>query len=98
MCPGVHAKVAARSRSGPITKHGNRRIIRHGADLNWPGVPCVFNPDYPPLKRWQTSFLINTRATGAQKKKAIVALGRKLAIDLWRINTNRSTAAKLGLK
>jgi len=56
-----------------------------------------FQPEYPPLKKWRP-VLLNSRATGAQKKKAIVAVGRKLAIDLWRINTGRSTAAKLGLK
>ena len=94
MCPGVHAS-GGRSRSGPITKHGNRRIRTALIELAWRTVR--FQPDYPPLKRWQP-VLIDTRATGAQKKKAIVALGRKLAIDLWRINTNRSTAAKLGLK
>ena len=32
------------------------------------------------------------------RKKAIVAVGRRLAIDLWRINTGRATAEKLGLK
>jgi len=50
-----------------------------------------------PLKKWKL-VLINPKATGAAKKKAIVAVGRRLAIDLWRINTGKSTAAKLGLK
>jgi transposase len=94
MCPGVHAS-GGRSRSGPITKHGNRRIRTALIELAWRSVR--FQPDYPPLKRWQP-ILLNSRASGAQKKKAIVAVGRRLAIDLWRINTGRSTAAKLGLK
>jgi len=42
--------------------------------------------------------LLSTKATGGAKKKAIVAVGRKLAIDLWRLNTARTTAAKLGFK
>jgi len=84
-----------RSRSGPITKHGNRRIRTALIELAWRSVR--FQPDYGPMKRWRP-ILLNSRATGAQKKKAIVAVGRRLAIDLWRINTGRSTAAKLGLK
>jgi transposase len=94
MCPGVHAS-GGKSRSGPITKHGNRRIRTALIELAW---RCVrFQPEYPPLKKWQP-VLLNSRSTGAQKKKAIVAVGRKLAIDLWRIHTGRSSAAKLGLK
>ena len=37
------------------------------------------------------------RATGAQRKKAIVAVARHLAVDLWRVHTGRNTAAQLGL-
>ena len=36
-------------------------------------------------------------ATGAQRKKAIVAVARRLAVDLWRVHTGRYTAAQLGL-
>jgi hypothetical protein len=38
-----------------------------------------------------------SRATGAQRKKAIVAVARHLAVDLWRVHTGRNTAAQLGL-
>lgn len=94
MCPGVHSS-GPKTRSGPITKHGNRRIRTALIELAW---RCVrFQPEYPPLKKWKP-VLINPKATGAAKKKAIVAVGRRLAIDLWRINTGKSTAAKLGLK
>jgi hypothetical protein len=37
------------------------------------------------------------RATGGQRKKAIVAVARHLAVDLWRLHTGRNTAAQLGL-
>jgi hypothetical protein len=36
-------------------------------------------------------------ATGAARKKAIVAVARQLAIDLWRIRTGRCCAEQLGL-
>jgi transposase len=94
MCPGVHSS-GTKTRTGPITKHGNRRIRTALIELAW---RCLqFQPDYPPLKKWKP-ILINTKATGAAKKKAIVAVGRRLAIDLWRINTGRTTTEKLGLK
>jgi len=94
MCPSVHASGAS-LRSGSITKHGNRRIRTALIELAW---RCVrFQPDYPPLQRWRP-VLFSPKAGGAAKKKAIVAVGRRLAIDLWRLNTGRSTPAKLGLK
>ena len=94
MCPGVHAS-GGHSRNGPITKHGNRRIRTALIELAW---RCVrFQPEYPPLKKWRP-VLLNTKATGAAKKKAIVAVGRRLAIDLWRINIGQATKGKLGLK
>jgi transposase len=38
------------------------------------------------------------KATGAARKKAIVAVARQLAVDLWRLHTGRCTAAQLGLR
>jgi transposase len=94
MCPGVRAS-GGRSRSGPITKHGNRRIRTALVELAW---RCTFfQPEYPPIKKWRP-LLLNPKSTGAAKKKAIVAVGRRLAIDLWRLNTGRSSREKLGLK
>lgn len=94
LCPGVHAS-GGRSRTGPITKHGNRRLRTALIELSW---RCLqFQPDYPPMAKWRP-VLLNPKATGAAKKKAIVAVGRKLAIDLWRLNTGKATKQKLGLK
>ena|SRR5579859_1737788 len=94
LCPGVRAS-GPRSRNGPITKHGNRRLRTALIELAW---RCLrFQPDYGPIKKWRP-VLLSTKATSGARKKAIVAVGRKLAIDLWRLNTARTTAAKLGLK
>jgi hypothetical protein len=38
------------------------------------------------------------RATRSQRKKAIVAVARQLAVDLWRLHTGRCTPAVLGFK
>jgi len=79
---------------GSITKHGNPRIRKALIELSWRIVR--FQPQYPPIQRWK-KIIQNRMATSAAKKKAIVAIGRKLAIDLWRINTGRTTPEKLGL-
>jgi hypothetical protein len=39
-----------------------------------------------------------SRAIGAVRKKAIVAVARRLAVDLWPLHTGRCTAEQLGLK
>lgn len=38
-----------------------------------------------------------SRAGGSRRKKAIVALARQLAVDLWRLQTGRVQLADLGL-
>jgi hypothetical protein len=35
---------------------------------------------------------------GAVRKKAIVAVARRLAVDLWRLRTGQRTAEQLGFK
>jgi hypothetical protein len=43
-------------------------------------------------------FAKGSKVGRAMRKKAIVALARQLAVDLWRMKTGRSTPEKLGLK
>ena len=93
MCPSVHS-TGNKTRTGPITKHGNRRIRTALIELAWRTLR--FQPQYPPLQRWRP-VLANRQASAAARKKAIVAVGRRLAIDLWRLNTGRTTAQQLGL-
>lgn len=92
MCPGVQAS-GNRRVQGSITKHGNPRIRRLLVEMAWRVVR--FQPDYGPVKRWKSVLALKTHPGG--RKKAIVAIGRKLAIDLWRLETQRTTAEKLCL-
>ena len=94
MCPGVRAS-GNKQQSGSITKHGNRRLRTALVELAWRWVR--FQPAYPPVKR-RLEVLLSAKASGAAKKKAIVAVGRHLAIDLWRLNTGRTTTEKLCLQ
>jgi hypothetical protein len=52
------------------------------------------------VRKWRQILAPQPRgalATGAARKKAIVAVARQLAVDLWRIKTGRLSAEELGL-
>lgn len=82
-------------RQGSITKHGNPRLRRLLIEMAWRMV--LFQPDYEPVRHWN-KVLGNPKAGSGQRKKAIVAVGRRLVIDLWRINTGRCQPQDVGLK
>ncbi len=92
LCPGVQAS-GSHSISGSITKHGNPRLRRLLIELAWRVIR--YQPSYGPVVRWR-EVLGQTQNRGA-RKKAIVAIARKLAIDIWRMETGRATAAVLHL-
>lgn len=94
LCPGVRQSGAS-SQNGSITRHGNRRIRTTLIEMAW---RCLkFQRDYPPLRQ-RLGVLENSKAVSGAKKKAIVAVARHLAVDLWRINTGRCTAQARGLR
>jgi hypothetical protein len=55
-------------------------------------------PNYKGVRRWKERLKKGVLTTGAARKKAIVALARQLAIDLWRIRTGQLTQEQLGLE
>jgi transposase len=95
LCPGEHTSGSKRVR-GSVTKHGNPRLRAALVELAWRMVR--FQPNYPPVQRRLALLAKGSRATGAARKKAIVAVARRLAVDLWRLHTGRCSAAQLGLK
>jgi hypothetical protein len=48
------------------------------------------------VRKWRAILAKGALATGAARKKAIVAVARQL-VDLWRIKTGRLRAEELGL-
>ena len=56
-----------------------------------------FQPNYKPVVKWRQILQKGALATGAARKKAIVAVARQLAVDLWRIRTGRLRPEQLGL-
>src|SRR6266446_4053681 len=94
LCPGEHSSGNTRLQSC-VTKHGNPRLRAALVELAWRLVR--FQPNYKPIVKWRQILAKGALATGAARKKAIVAVARQLAVDLWRIRTGRVSAAKLGL-
>jgi transposase len=95
LCPGEHSSGAKRVQ-GSVTKHGNPRLRASLVELAWRLVR--FQPDYPPVKARLPLLAKGAKATGAARKKAIIAVARHLAVDLWRLHTGQCSAEKLGLK
>ena len=94
LCPGEHTSGNKRI-PGSVTKHGNPRLRAALVECAWRMVR--FQPHYPPVKKRLHLLAKGAHATGAQRKKAIVAVARHLAVDLWRIHTGRNSAQQLGL-
>jgi transposase len=94
LCPGEYSSGNTRLQRS-VTKHGNPRLRAALVELAWRLVR--FQPDYKPVLKWRETLRKGALATGAARKKAIVAVARQLAVDLWRIRTGRLSAEALGL-
>lgn len=87
-CAGEYT-TGNRRREGAIDKQGNRRVRRVLVEAVWRLL--LWQPQYPPLQRLREAKGQRTR------KRATIAAARRLAIDLWRLATGRTTAEKVGL-
>ena len=79
-------------RLGSITKVGSSRLRSWLIELAW-RLPR-FQPNYPPIVQWRQSLSSSNKVI---KKKAIVAVARRVAIDIWKMRTGRKTPQELGL-
>lgn len=93
LCPREHSSGGKR-RSGSINKSGNPRVRAMLVEMVW--RMTRWQPTYHALKKWVPVLGDPSRSAGA-RKKAIVAVARQLAVDLWRLFTGQTTAEKLGL-
>lgn len=94
LCPGEYSSGNTRVQ-GCVTKHGNPRLRAALVELAWRLVR--FQPNYKPIVKWRRVLAKGALATGAARKKAIVAVARQLAVDLWRIRTAQLKPEQLGL-
>lgn len=88
-CPGEHSSGGKRL-LGSIDRMGNGRVRTLLVEAVWRFL------------RWQPGWKaaqgmkVKLAGGAALKKKTVVALARRLAIDLWRWRTGRATLAELG--
>jgi len=95
LCPGEYSSGNTRLQSC-VTKHGNPRLRAALVELAWRLVR--FQPKYKPVVKWRQILAKGALATGAARKKAIVAVARQLAVDLWRVRTGRCKPEVFGLE
>ena len=79
-------------RLGSITKVGVPAIRRIITEMVWRMI--LFQPEYKAVQKWREVLEGSNRGL---KKKAVVAIGRQLMVDIWRLQTGRITAQELGL-
>jgi len=94
LCPSEYSSGKTRLQSC-VTKHGNPRLRAALVETAWRLVR--FQPEYRAVVKWRHLLGKGALATGAARKKAIVAVARQLAVDLWRVRTGRVRAETLGL-
>jgi len=79
-------------RLGAITKVGVPAIRRIITEMVWRMI--LFQPQYRAVQKWRE---VLAGANRGLKKKAVVAIGRQLIVDIWRLQTGRISAQELGL-
>ena len=92
LCGGVSSSGRSH-RLLPITKHGNVRLRTALIELAWRMV--LWQPDCLLVQKWRP-VMDHPHATTAARKKAIVAIARQMAVDLWRWRTGKIRPADLG--
>ena len=93
LCPREHSSGGKR-RAGSVSKSGNPRVRAMLVEMVWRMMH--WQPEYKPLQKW-ASVLYSPTPNAAAKKKAVVAIARQLAVDLWRVFTGQVEAEKFGL-
>jgi transposase len=88
-CPGEHSSGGKRQ-VGSIDRMGNGRVRALLVEAVWRFL--LWQPGWKAAQRMKLKLGAGT----AMKKKAVIALARQLAIDLWRWRTGRCTLADLG--
>jgi transposase len=89
LCPGI-SQSGERTHYRGINRHGNPAVRHALVELVWRLVR--WQPQYPPVRS-----LVDKSLSPRSRRKAAVAAARRLAIDLWRLATGRSTPERVGL-
>src|SRR6201984_575133 len=90
LCPGIHLS-DGRGKEGSINRCGNPTVRWSLVEMVWRLM--IWQPHYGPVRQLAARLVKSKRA----KKRLVVMAARRLAIDLWRLETGRTTHEKLGL-
>ena len=90
LCPGIHLS-DERGKEGAINRCGIGLVRWTLVEAVWRLV--IWQPHYPPVRRLAAGLVKSKRA----RKRLVVQAARRLAIDLWRLASGRTTPEKLGL-
>lgn len=90
LCPGIHSS-NGRGREGSINRCGNAAVRWNLVEMVWRLLQ--WQPDYEPVRQLAIGLVKSKRA----KKRLVVKAARQLAVDLWRLQTGRTSAPELGL-
>lgn len=93
LCGGVSSSGQS-ARLLSINKHGNQRLRTLLVELAWRMV--IWQPQCHAVKDWRETLQQKGTSKASARKKAIVAIARQLAVDLWRWRSGQTTAEKLG--
>lgn len=94
-CPSEHS--SGRSQKlGEIDRMGSARLRTLLVEAVW--RLRKWNPGWRGLRKFAEVLGPQAKASGAKKRKAIVACARLLMIDLWRLHTGSATLQGLGLQ
>jgi len=94
LCPGESSS-GPNQRFGSIDRRGNKRIRKQLVEAVW--RLHIWNPGWRGFKKFPYVFGKGVKISAAVRKKAVVACARMLMVDLWRLNTGRTTLENLGL-
>jgi transposase len=90
LCPGIHLS-DGRGKEGSINRCGNPTVRWTLVEMVWRLM--IWQPHYGPVRQLAAGLVKSKRA----KKRLVVMAARRLAIDLWRLETRQTTPEKLGL-
>lgn len=82
-------------RLGSVTKVGNPVVRAILVEMAWRLVRL--QPQCHAVRKWLPVLQDRHKRSASARKKAIVAVARVLAVDLWRLATGQTTPAALGL-
>ena len=85
LCPGIHQS-DGRGKEGSINRCGNRVVRWNLVEMVWRLM--VWQPHYGPVRQLAAGLVRSKRA----KRRLVVKAARRLAIDLWRLATEQTTA------